>query len=50
MNHYLIHKPIEKIIDKNGQYSIKLSSNLTLKGTKEEIKLFVANLQRIISD
>jgi hypothetical protein len=49
MDHYLIYRPLERTIDKDGNYTIKLSSNLTLKGTKEEIKLLITNLQRMIS-
>lgn len=50
MDAYLIYKKIEKSVDRDGHYTIKLSRNLNLKGTKEEIKLLIANLQKAIAD
>jgi hypothetical protein len=49
-NKYLIYKPMKKEVDMHGQYTIMLLSGIALKGTKEEIELFIKNLQRMISD
>lgn len=44
----LVCYPMVKKIDENGQYTIKLSSGVELKGTKEEIELLINNLKRMI--
>lgn len=46
----VLSSPITNEVDKDGNFSIKLNSGVTLKATKRELELLIQNIQKVINN